>query len=747
MSKHHPVVHKDFIDLRKLFLVIKNYIIPIIIFTTIIVVLAAYKIYITASVYSSYTTIDFGGEQAKESAKGMLSEAFESTQNNLDTEIYIITSRVILKKLIKELDFTTHYYQKKKFKKREIYNKSPFSIKVIKKEKIGKIQFSLRVINDDNDFILESIQKNNKSKKSYSKIHSFGDRIDFNNTSLIIQKEKYDFDSTQYYFSYNNNENDILASIKSHLNVRKLTKKSSIIKITYEDTIPQRAKVIVEALSKIYIKENLDLRKQEARNSLKFIRAQLSIINKELKDSESKLEEYKRENDIIDIDISTKLALTKLTEYENEVSTLELKLNMLHSIEKFLSQDDIASISTESLDFSTSILNSLIVSLQGKQLELKSLLTEFTSIHPQVIRLKGQINNLKITIKKKIYGIKRNLINKKNTLKERVKKYKKILFNLPQKEIKLVNLKRSFSINEKIYSYLLQKQAEMEIIKASTISNIKILDNPIVNERPIKPKKMLILIVAIILGLGISIVITSIVDVVRNKVSSLRDIGRHTDIAIMGFIPKKRKGTKNILAYEEAFISLATTLYFTLPHAKTNIISIASGRQHEEKTQLSIDLAKVLTSQTKKAVIIDLDMRDAQIHHIVDGNHKGISDVLLDNVDIETLIHKIDYQYPEGTARSFYSISAGEHIPRNPSELVMDDRLDDILLYLSKKFDYIIINTTPLEQGKDAIVLMEKSNLVLFAVKNKYTKQNHIDDFDKIVQIYNITSTGIVLYL
>ncbi len=746
MRKYPPVITKDIIDLKKLFLVIKSFIIPILLFTTIIVILAGYKIYTAANIYTSYTTIDFGGKKKKQDTKAMLSEAFESEENDLNTEVEVITSRLTIKELMTKIDFSTHYYKKKKFKKREVYEKAPFSVKFLNKESIGRVKYSLQFIGEE-EFILESIKDDNKSKIPYSKMHKFGEEIDINNSVFIISKEDFPIDAKVYYFSYTNDKEAILASVKSKLTVRKLSKESSIIKISYEDRIPQRAKVVVDTISYIYIKDNLDSRKQEARNSLKFIQAQLAIINKELKNSESKLEEYKRTNDIIDIDISTTLTLTKLTEYENEVSILELELSMLKSIEKFLSQNDIASISTESLAFSTSILSSLILSLQEKQLELNSLLTEFTGLHPQVIRLKGQIHNLKETIKKKIYGIKRNIKNKKITFDKRVKKYQKILSQLPQKEIHLVNLKRSFSINEKIYSYLLQKQAEMEIVKASTVSTIRILDNPIVAKKPIKPKKTLILVVAIILGLGISIFIASIVDLAMNKVSSLRDIGRHTDITIMGFIPKQKKGKKNILAYEEAFISLGTTLYFTLPHAKTNIISVVSARQHEDKNHLSIDLAKVLTTQTKKAIVIDLDMRDAQIHHIVDGNHKGISDVLLDNVDIETLIHKKDYQYPDGTARSFYSISAGEHIPRNPSELVMDDRLDDIILWLSKKFDYIIINTTPLEKGKDAIVLMEKSNLVLFAVKNKYTKQNHIDDIDKIVRIYNITATGIVLYL
>jgi len=746
MSKYPPVITKDIIDLKKLFLVIKSFIIPILLFTTIIVILAGYKIYTAPNIYSSYTTIDFGGKEKKKDTTAMLSEAFETEENDLNTEVEVITSRVTIKELIEKIDFSTHYYKKKKFKKREVYEKAPFSVKFLSKHTIGIVKYSLQFIGKE-EFLLESIKDDNKSKIPYSKMHKFGEKIDINNSVFVINREDFPIDAKVYYFSYTNDKEAILASVKSKLTVRKLAKESSIIKISYEDRIPERAKIVVDTISYIYIKDNLDSRKQEARNSLKFIQTQLAIINKELKDSESKLEQYKRKNDIINIDISTKFALTKFTEYENEVSTLELELNMLKSIEKFLSHNDISSISTESLDFSTSILSSLILSLQEKQLELNSLLTEFTDLHPQVIRLKGQISNLKDTIKKKIYGIKRNIKNKKTTFDQRVKKYQKILSQLPKKEIQLVNLKRSFSINEKIYSYLLQKQAEMEIVKASTISNIKILDNPIVSKKPIKPKKTLILVVAMILGLAISIFIASIIDLVMNKVSSLQDIGKHTDIIIMGFIPARRNGDKHILAYEEAFISLGTTLYFTLPHAKTNIISIASARQHEDKTQLSIDLAKVLTTQTKKAVIIDLDMRDAQIHHIVDGNHKGISDVLLDNVDIETLIHKIDYQYPKGTVRSFYSISAGEHIPRNPSELVMDDRLDDILLYLSKKFDYIIINTTPLEKGKDAIVLMEKSNLVLFAVKDKYTKQNHIKDFDKIVRRYNITSTGIVLYL
>ncbi len=739
--------HKDIIDLKKLFLVIKNYIIFIIFFTTIIVTLAAYKIYITAHVYTSYTTIDFGDSSVKGSSSGMLSEAFKSVENNLDTEVKVITSRYILKRLIKKIDFSTHYYKKQKLKKRELYKKSPFSVKFLDVKKLDKIQFSIYFM-DNNKFLLELLQKKHRSKKLYSRVHTFDERIDLNDTSLIIKREDFDMDANQYYFTFNNNKDNILDSIKSKLNVRKLSKKSSIIKITYEDTIPQRAKVIVETIANIYIKENLDSRKEEAKNSLKFIQDQLLIINKNLKNSESKLEKYKRENDIIDIDISTKLALTKLTEYENEVSVLELKLNMLHSIERFLSTNDIASISTESLEFSTSILSSLILSLQEKQLELNSLLTEFTSIHPQVVRLNGQIRNLKDTIKKKIYGIKRNLKNKKHTLGKRVDKYKKILLKLPQKEIQLVNLKRSFSINEKIYSYLLQKQAEMEIVKASTISNIRILDNPIVAKRPIKPKKTLILVVAIIIGLAISILIASLKEVLSNNINTKKDIENHTDIPIMGYIPKRKKAKKYILAYQEAFISLGTTLYFALSHTKPNIITISSPTEEEEKNSFSIDLAKVLTTQTKKAILIDLDMRDAQIHHIVDGNHKGISDVLLDNIKIERLIHKIQYQYSDsGTPRHFYSISAGEHIPHNPSELVIDDRLDGIFLWLSKRFDYIIINTTPLDKGKDAIVLMEKSDLVLLVVKDRYTKQNYIEDFDKIVNNHNIDSAGIVLYL
>jgi capsular exopolysaccharide synthesis family protein len=715
---------------------------------------AAVYAYFQTSVYSTSATIKIGTVRNRNTVDPLM-QAISGSQNDLFTEMEILKSRSMAMKVLDSVDFSTRYFVKGGWKTRELYKNIPFIVshsyldaKVMGREftvtPIDENQFKLSLSRDEEGFdFVEWIRKlilgikERQTQITYSSIHSYGETISTEWFTFVIDKVYQPKPGQKYYFSINDNKTALARMIQSGVRVGNVGQYSALLRVTYTDTVPLRAQEVVNALCEAYIDEGLERQTSEAEKSLAFLDEQLEVISTNLARSESSLETFKKENVLVDIGSKAEATMATLTEYEAQLTKLDLQLNIVSSLKQYIaSGKDITNISFDSLQLEAPSLGEMVTALQEKKAEMSALLVEYTEYHPEVVKVNEQINILKKRIGNSVKNMQRNLLSQKKSVEKIIQKYTRSIQSLPQKELELANLKRSFMVNEKVYSFLLERRAETAVLKASTVSKVSIVDSALMPGGPIKPKRKMIVTVGFLMGLIIGVALTVLRELLDNTIKSKEDIESLSAVPMYGVVPEI-KGTKFGSVFLEAFRALRTNLEFLQVDEKYKSIVVTSTVSGEGKTTVAANLAVILAKGGKKVVVIDLDMRRAKLSHYFGlKNEKGISTLLSKKHTLDEVIQPSEDQGVD--------IIAAGPTPPNPSELLMSEYAEEVMKRLREWYDYIVLDTPPVGLVTDAAILMHRADVSLLVVKYGYTKKEFVRNLDRLVKDHKIQHVGIV---
>jgi len=318
---------------------------------------------------------------------------------------------------------------------------------------------------------------------------------------------------------------------------------------------------------------------------------------------------------------------------------------------------------------------------------------------------------------------------------------------LPSIQKEYLSLKRSFALNEKFYSYLLEKKTETEMKKAVTVSQNRIIDLSLLPRTPVKPKRKLIIAVGIILGLIFGLVLSFILEFLDEKIHTIQDLEKLTYLPILGDIPHYKNANKlrQIVvsipksAISESFRSIRTNLQFML-QSEHKIISVTSTVAGEGKTFVSSNLAYMLSLIDEKVVIINFDLRKPTLHNVFEIKNKvGLSNYLSNRADIDDIIVKNVYENLE------LDIIPSGPIPPNPSELIASQLTQKLFSELSKRYDYIILDTPPIEVVTDGRLLFKYSDLTIYVLRANYSKKDFVKIPHKLKSDNAVNRIGLVL--
>ena len=720
---------------------------------------AAVYAYFQPSVYSTSATINLGGGSRSRNGMDPLMQAISGDANDLtmDTDMEILKSRYMASKVLDTVDFTTRYFVTNGWKTRELYKNVPFIVshsylsenmrgRRFVLTPAGENQFRLSLENEDEPFdLIESLRRlflginAKKTPVVYSSVHSYGETISTEWFTFVIDKVYEPKQGQNYYFSIDDDKTDLAQYIQGGIQVSNVGRYSSLVRVSYSDTVPLRAQEVVNALCEAYIEEGLERQTSEAEKSLAFLDEQLEVISKNLARSESSLETFKKENVLVDISSQAETTMATLSDYEAKLTQIELQLNIVSSLEQYIaSGKDITSISFDSLQLNAPSLGEMLTQLQEKKAEMSGLLVEYTEFHPEVVKVNEQINILKNRINNSIKNVKLNLISQKKSIEKIIQKYTKSMQALPQKELELANLKRKFMVNDKVYSFLLQRRAETAVLKASTVSNVSIVDSALLPGGPLKPKRKMIVAVGLLIGLILGIGLTLLRELLDNTIKSKGDVERLSSLPIYGVVPTV-KGKKLGSVFLEAFRALRTNLEFIMQaDKKYQSIVVTSTVSGEGKTTISANLALILAKGGKKVVIVDLDMRRAKLSEYFGlKNDKGVSTLLSKKHTLEEVIQPVE-------EKGIDIITAGP-VPPNPSELIMSDYAAEVMKALREWYDYIVLDTPPVGLVTDAAILMHHADASLLVIKHGYTRKEFVRNLDRMVKDHKIGHVGFVL--
>jgi tyrosine-protein kinase Etk/Wzc len=359
--------------------------------------------------------------------------------------------------------------------------------------------------------------------------------------------------------------------------------------------------------------------------------------------------------------------------------------------------------------------------------------------------LNESIHNLKLVI---IENARNNLGTLDISLKnadDQINKVENEIHNLPVTERQYINIERKFNLNNNIYIYLLQKRAEAGIAKASNIADNKILDPAHVeNAVKVSPKNSLNYMLALAIGLLLPFLIILIYDYFNNKIVDKSDIERNTTIPVIGAVGHNDtmaeiaviENPKSSLA--ESFRSIRTNLQYLVTDEETKIISVSSALSSEGKTFVALNLASIIAMSDIKTLLLGMDLRKPKMHKIFNiNNNVGVSTMLIGESNFDEII------YPTNV-KNLYICPAGP-IPPNPAELLNSDRLNEFLKEISKKFQYVVMDTPPLAIVTDAQILNKLSNINLFILRQKFSNKGVLQFIQNLYEKKEFRNLALVI--
>jgi tyrosine-protein kinase Etk/Wzc len=390
-----------------------------------------------------------------------------------------------------------------------------------------------------------------------------------------------------------------------------------------------------------------------------------------------------------------------------------------------------------------SLLESLVVleaEISSMAINEADISRRFTPEHPNYLAFKLQQESL---------VRQRNLINSK-------------IAGLPETQQTILSLVRDYEVNQAIYISLQNKSQELEVLKASTVGNVRVIDTPAVLPKANSPKRGLIIVLCSFLGAFLSLLYVLVKAAFNRGVSNpqdFQDIGYNVYATIpissiqLNHDKNKSARIKSKLEVDssdlllshsypadlsvEAIRSLRTSLHFSRLESKNNVVMISSGSAEVGKSFLSSNLSVVMAQSGMKILVIDADMRRGYLHKIFSlDKNTGLSDYLAGDASMDDILNKTSVDNLDFISRG--------GVPSNPSELLMSGRLPSMLEELSKKYDLVVIDTPPILAVTDAAIVGRYAGLTMMVVRFEKSTLKEIIAASKRLQLSGISVKGLV---
>ena len=750
-------IKKQELNFKQLFSILGTYKWSILFIMLILFSLSYINMYFKPSVYVSNSIIKVKANEKKHSEDVINNTLSTSKSKDVLEEISLLKTFSINNSSLDIVDFKVLYFLKDNYRKNEIYGEDVpieiLDIEVINTEIIGKL---LTIIPSDNGYSLHyNLPYKAKLRRAIFSTEEFHlssvKDISFNE---IIETQYFKFKIKQkskfkkpIHFIINGKKRDIFQGlIYPKLKIAQLEKDTSLIKISFEDTIPERANLYVNALTESFIEYSIDNKNIQNKETLKFITEELKNIKRELKRSDDRLESHQITTNIVQPSEQASLYIKNLSEIEIEISENNLKKKLVKNLISFVKNNyDLDAIAPSVSKLKDQNTLGLISKLQENQLLEEELVQEYTDEYPQLKVLRKKNQTIRKKIEYNLNSLHSNINHKNTSLLKRQKSYENSMKTLPSKERELVNIKRNYEVKSKMYEYLLKKQAENKIIQLATFSNYQVIDTAYNTNIPIKPKRLLILILSLFLGLILGIIVALFRHARNNYIKSKDDIETLTSLAVYGSIPYYKHPKNKISVntevkspFSEAFRSLRTNLQFVSKKDEGTIMLITSTIAGEGKSTSVANLASILEMAKYKTIVVNFDLRKPTLHKFFNvNNEKGVSTFLSGRDSMDDIIFSTEFA-------NLDIITSGP-IPSDPSELVLSKELPILFQKLKEIYEYIIIDTAPIGIISDTKTLMQHSDLNLIVIRENYAKKEFILTLEEMILKHDFKNIGLIL--
>ena len=509
------------------------------------------------------------------------------------------------------------------------------------------------------------------------------------------------------------------------LSIAPTSKTTSVAVISLKNSSLQRGQDFINQLLEMYNRNTNNDKNEIAQKTAEFIDERIGIISKELGSTEANLESFKRDAGITDLTSEAQIALAGNAEYEKKSVENRTQISLVNDLRKYLRGNEYE-VLPSNVGLQDAALIGAIERYNEMLVERKRLLRTSTENNPTIVNLDTSIRAMKANVQATLEGTLQGLMITKESLDREASRYSRRISNAPGQERAYVSIARQQEIKAGLYLMLLQKREENAIALAATANNAKIIDEAIADDIPVSPKRSMIYLIALVLGVGIPVGIIYLVELTKFKIEGRADVEKLTSVPVVGDIPlTDEKNDKNgsIAVFEnknnlmsETFRNIRTNLQFMLDNDQ-KVILVTSTVSGEGKSFVSSNLAISLSLLGKKVVIVGLDIRKPGLNKVfqLSNKERGITQYLSNpETDLMELIQ------PSDVNKNLFILPGGT-VPPNPTELLARNGLDRAIETLKKNFDYVILDTAPIGMVTDTLLIGRVADLSVYVCRADYT--------------------------
>lgn len=509
-------------------------------------------------------------------------------------------------------------------------------------------------------------------------------------------------------------------------------KKTTIAQVSLQDNDKQRATDFVNYLVVCYNQDILDEKSKVVLKTSDFIRERMEVVNQELSTAESEIADFKQKAGLTNISADAELLLQESAKYEQLRVENETQIRLVEFLRDYIQNPANANeVIPANVGLQEGKLTTAIDQYNSLLAERRRLLRTSSESNPAVINLNDGIQTLQKSIQTTVASTLKGLQITQNDLERQMRQFTDRINSAPQQEKEYINLARQQEIKSRLYLVLLQQREENILSLGLTTDTGRIVEETLADKYPVSPKKKMVALAALFLGLCTPIGIIFLLDQFGNKIEKCSDIKSLTYTPLLAELPHNRQTPTKHLAIrenqngpmEEAFRTLRTQLLYQLG-TTDKVILFTSAQGGEGTTFVASHTAASLAFLGKKVVVVDMNLRRPGLpqYFSLSTDTKGMTDYL----NAPKQVRLLDLVQPSAVHANL-DVLPGGALATNSTELVGQEAFADAISQLKEKYDYVILDTAPLPLVTDTVLIGRTADICVFVCRAGVTPKSACD--------------------
>jgi len=659
------------------------------------------------------------------------------------TEVEVFKSKDLIGKTMEQLDWELTIHRVGEVRMTELYKKRPFQIEYeVVDEAAYDQDLYLKYKGDEVFHLIENLEQDtNFTTVKVGEMMTMGG-LDFkvNLEPDFIKRHKTSLKINDVFKFTIHSEAALVSSINDkNLYVRPVEKDISIIRIYFAHELPIKAKNFVNTLMDTYMEECRNYKEQMSDETLVYLDGKLAKAEVKLKNTESELAYYRTKNHLVNTRQETDATLKEIKQLDMQNLDFDMQKGALEKLYKHLtSGKNLNDYAPNFKALNDKIFQESYLKVQNLELEKQDLLQKYVPESTEIALIDSKIKSLRVFVNETVRSTLENLNIRQKEIANSINESNDKINSYPEKERKLAVLERAVSLNENMYTYLMQKRTELAISRSSNLYPHKIIEKANLPKKIISPNQPLIIGLCVFLVLSFGIICVFIYSYFTAKINAKADVEEAFETPLLGIVWKNKKNKFQSFEIVSELMANVSQLPKSEVEGQGQLLIVSSMKSGEGKSYTCTHLAKTLAATGQRVLLIDMDIRRPSLHDVWGlplGD--GVSSILEGRKSTFDTIYKTGEQ-------NLHFIPAGELLTGNQA-LFFSKNATGFIQDMRWHYDVVIVDSAPIGIVSDAIPLMHKSTANLFVIRAGFTNQRYINEIQHRFEEWKIPNLQLVL--